>query len=76
VSVPEEFWFTGAKNDRVHGWIIKPFGYQAGVKYPVAFLVHGGPQSAWMDSFSTRWNPQAFAGAGFVAVAIDPHGST
>jgi len=75
-STPEEFWFIGSLNDRVHGWIVKPVNFQENVKYPVAFLIHGGPQSAWLDNFSTRWNPQAYAGAGLVVVAIDFHGST
>ncbi|KAI8148231.1 Alpha/Beta hydrolase protein [Fennellomyces sp. T-0311] len=73
---PEEFEFTGALGDPVHGWLIKPPNFDESTKYPVAFLIHGGPESAWLDSWSTRWNPQVFAGAGFVTVSINPHGST
>ncbi|KAI8365910.1 Alpha/Beta hydrolase protein [Radiomyces spectabilis] len=73
---PEEFVFEGSLGDKVHGWLIKPSNFDENQKYPVAFLIHGGPQSAWADSWSTRWNPQVFAGAGFVVVAINPHGST
>jgi dipeptidyl aminopeptidase/acylaminoacyl peptidase len=76
MSTPEEFWFKGAQGDRVHGWILKPVGFQPGSKYPVAFLIHGGPQGTWDDHFHYRWNPQAYAGAGYVAVTIDFHGST
>ncbi|KAI9246100.1 Alpha/Beta hydrolase protein [Phascolomyces articulosus] len=73
---PEEFEFRGALGDQVHGWLIKPPNFDPDAKYPIAFLIHGGPQGAWTDSWSTRWNPQVFAGAGFVTVAINPHGST
>ncbi len=51
-------------------------GYQAGKRYPVAFLIHGGPQGSWTDSWSYRWNPQVFAGAGYAVVMIDFHGSS
>ncbi len=76
MSKPEEFWFVGAQADRVHGWILKPVGFRPGRKYPVAFLIHGGPQGTWDDHFHYRWNPQAYAGAGYVTVTIDFHGST
>ncbi|KAL0084076.1 Alpha/Beta hydrolase protein [Phycomyces blakesleeanus] len=76
VSKPDEFVFQGALHDPVHGWILKPADFDASKKYPVAFLIHGGPQGAWSDSWSTRWNPQVFTGAGYVVVAINPHGST
>ncbi|MEJ0045560.1 MAG: S9 family peptidase [Rhodospirillales bacterium] len=54
---------------------MKPYGFQAGKKYPVAFIVHGGPQSSFGDDWSFRWNPQFYAGAGFASVFIDFHGS-
>jgi dipeptidyl aminopeptidase/acylaminoacyl peptidase len=76
MSQPEEFWFKGAGDDRVHAWILKPAGFQEGRKYPVAFLIHGGPQGAWEDHFHYRWNPQAYAGAGYVTIAVNFHGST
>ncbi|HET9481457.1 MAG TPA: S9 family peptidase, partial [Candidatus Polarisedimenticolia bacterium] len=76
MSEPEEFWFKGARDEQVHGWLLRPVGFQPGRKYPVAFLVHGGPQGSWDDHFHYRWNPQAYAGAGYVTVAIDFHGST
>ncbi|ORZ26016.1 Alpha/Beta hydrolase protein [Absidia repens] len=73
---PEEFTFEGALHDPVHGWVVKPHGLDADKKYPVAFYIHGGPQGAWGDSWSTRWNYQVLASAGYVVVAINPHGST
>jgi dipeptidyl aminopeptidase/acylaminoacyl peptidase len=55
----EEFWFTGAKDVQVHGFALKPKGWKSGKvkKYPAILLIHGGPQGAWEDSWSTRWNP-------------------
>ncbi|HKY31044.1 MAG TPA: S9 family peptidase [Candidatus Polarisedimenticolia bacterium] len=76
VSQPEEFWFTGARGDKVHGWLLKPVGFEPGRRHPLAFLIHGGPQGSWEDHFHYRWNPQVYAGAGYVTVAIDFHGST
>ncbi len=74
MSKPEEFWFT---NDgrKLHGWVLKPVDFREGQKYPVAFLIHGGPQGSWEDNFHYRWNPQFYAGAGYVAVQIDFRGS-
>jgi dipeptidyl aminopeptidase/acylaminoacyl peptidase len=72
----EEFWFEGAGGDKVHGWLVRPAGAVAGKKYPVAFLIHGGPQGAWGDDWSYRWNPQLFAANGYVVVMINFHGST
>src|SRR6185503_6000525 len=72
----EPFTFPGAKNETVHGFVLKPADFKAGTKYPVAFLIHGGPQGSFGDHFHYRWNPQAYAGAGYAAVFIDFHGST
>ncbi len=72
----EGFSFTGAKNETVYGIVVKPAGFQEGKKYPVAFLIHGGPQGSFGNHFHYRWNPQAYAGAGYAAVMIDFHGST
>ncbi|OLD66331.1 MAG: peptidase S9 [Acidobacteria bacterium 13_1_40CM_2_68_5] len=76
LSRPEEFWFKGAMDEKVHGWILKPVDFQEGRRYPLAFLVHGGPQGSWEDHFHYRWNPQAYAGAGYATVTINFHGST
>ena len=60
----------------MRGYVVKPWNYQAGKKYPVAFLIHGGPQGSFGDGWSFRWNPQTYAGQGFAVVMIDFHGST
>ena len=72
----EPFWYDGAGGERVHGWLLKPPGFEPTRKYPLVFLVHGGPQGAWSDSFHWRWNYQMFAAPGYVVVAINPRGST
>jgi acylaminoacyl-peptidase len=75
VSKPEEFYFKGHNKDLVHGWFLKPVNFDETKKYPLAFLIHGGPQGAWDDSFGLRWNVQSYAGAGYVVAAINFHGS-
>ena len=72
----EDFWFRGASADSIHGWVVKPPQYVDGKKFPVLLLVHGGPQGAWLDSWSTRWNYQMFASGGYGLVIINPAGST
>jgi len=72
----EQFSFPGAKGDTVYGFVVKPADFDAGKTYPVAFLIHGGPQGSFGDHFHYRWNPQAYAGAGYAAVMVDFHGST
>ncbi len=72
----EEFYVDGAEKAKVHSFVLKPFGFDAKKKYPVLFLIHGGPQGAWGQSWSYRWNPQVFANAGFVVVMPNPRGST
>ncbi len=57
-------------------WVLKPPGFDEKKKWPVAFLVHGGPQGAWEDGWSFRWNPQAWAAQGYVVVMPNPRGST
>jgi len=72
----EQFSFKGWNDETVYGYVVKPANFEAGKKYPVAFLIHGGPQGSFGDNFHYRWNPQTYAGAGFAAVMIDFHGST
>ena len=71
-------WYTfkGAHGDEVQGYVMKPVDYVPGKRYPVAFLIHGGPQGEWLNEFHYRWNPETYAGAGFAVVAINFHGST
>jgi dipeptidyl aminopeptidase/acylaminoacyl peptidase len=72
----EPFWFTGAAKAKVQGFIVKPPNFDPGKKYPVKFLIHGGPEGAWGNSWSYRWNPELFAANGYVVVMINPRGST
>ena len=71
----ENFWFTGAQKAKVQGFLIKPPNFDASKKYPVKFLIHGGPENAWGDSWSYRWNSQLFASNGYVVLMINPRGS-
>ncbi len=72
----ENFWFDGAAGTRVQGFILKPPFFSAKNKYPLIFLVHGGPQGQWGDEFHYRWNAQMFASRGYIVVMINPRGST
>ncbi len=73
---PEWFTFIGANNDRIQGWIMKPINYVEGKKYPLAYLIHGGPEGAWEPAWSYRWNPNLWANHGFAVLMINPHGSS
>jgi dipeptidyl aminopeptidase/acylaminoacyl peptidase len=72
----EPFWFDGAGGTRVQGFLIRPPGFDPARKYPVVYVVHGGPQGAWSDLFHYRWNGNMFAAPGYVAVLVNPRGST
>ncbi|HEX7339261.1 MAG TPA: S9 family peptidase [Rhodanobacteraceae bacterium] len=72
----EYFHFDGANDDRVYGYVVKPADFDDDKTYPVAFIIHGGPQGAMDNSWSYRWNPQTYAGQGFAVVTINFHGST
>lgn len=72
----DEFWFKGAEGYDVHALVMKPSDFDESKKYPLAFLIHGGPQGAWNDNWSTRWNPAIFAEQGYIAVMPNPVGST
>lgn len=72
----EQFSFKGWNDETVYGYVVKPANYEEGKRYPVAFLIHGGPQGSFGNNFHYRWNPQTYAGAGFAVVMIDFHGST
>jgi dipeptidyl aminopeptidase/acylaminoacyl peptidase len=71
----EQFHFAGAGGDTVYGWVVKPAGFQPGKRYPIAFIIHGGPQVSLDNHFHYRWNLEVYAGAGYGVVAIDFHGS-
>lgn len=72
----ESFTFKGANDEDVQGFMVKPPGFDPAKKYPLKFLIHGGPQGAWGNEWSYRWNPELFAANGYVVVMINFHGST
>lgn len=73
---PEQMTFTGAEGDEVYAWLVKPVDFDPSKKYPVAFIIHGGPQGSSSNNFHYRWNPQIYAAAGYAALMVDFHGST
>jgi dipeptidyl aminopeptidase/acylaminoacyl peptidase len=72
----QEFGFVGALGDSVFGWTQTPPGFNPATKYPLVYLIHGGPQGAWADYWGARWNYQMFAARGYVVAAVNFHGST
>jgi dipeptidyl aminopeptidase/acylaminoacyl peptidase len=72
----ETFWFPTIGKVQAQGFLIKPPAFDPSKKYPVKFLIHGGPQGAWGDSWSYRWNAELLAANGYVVVMINPRGST
>jgi acylaminoacyl-peptidase len=72
----EQFSFTGWNNEKVHGYVVKPHGFQPGNKYPIAFLIHGGPYGNFANAWSFRWNPQVWSSMGYAVVMVDFHGSS
>jgi dipeptidyl aminopeptidase/acylaminoacyl peptidase len=71
-----EMWWTGAGNANIQGYLVKPPAFDASKKYPAIVLIHGGPQGAWNDAWSYRWNPQMFAARGYVVLMPNPRGSS
>ncbi len=71
----EQFTFAGWNDEMVYCYVVKPIDFDPDKKYPVAFLIHGGPQGSFGNKFHYRWNPQVYAGAGYAAVMVDFHGS-
>ena len=72
----ENFTVDGADGAKVQSFVVKPPDFDPAKRYPVMFLIHGGPQGAWGESWSYRWNPQIFASAGYLVVMPNPRGST
>jgi dipeptidyl aminopeptidase/acylaminoacyl peptidase len=75
IGEPEQFTFAGANGETVYGYVMRPASYDPKRRYPVAFIVHGGPQSSFANAWSYRWNPQTYAGKGYASIFIDFHGS-
>jgi dipeptidyl aminopeptidase/acylaminoacyl peptidase len=76
LNEPEKFWFEGADGTKVQAMLIRPPQFDSSKKYPMLDLLHGGPQTMWGDDWGYRWNPQVFAGAGYVILMINRRGST
>jgi dipeptidyl aminopeptidase/acylaminoacyl peptidase len=72
---PESLTVPGAGGVPIQYWLLRPSGFDSAKKYPVVFLIHGGPQGAWDDAWSYRWNPALWAAQGWVVVAPNPRGS-
>ena len=72
----EQFTFKGWNDELVYAWLVKPVDFDPSKRYPIAFLIHGGPQGSFGNHFHYRWNPQTYAGQGFAAIMVDFHGST
>ncbi|MGH8176901.1 MAG: prolyl oligopeptidase family serine peptidase [Steroidobacter sp.] len=75
IGEPEQFTFAGANGEIVHGYAMRPANFDPQRRYPIAFIVHGGPQVSFGNQWSYRWNPQTYAGAGYASIFIDFHGS-
>jgi dipeptidyl aminopeptidase/acylaminoacyl peptidase len=76
INAPETFWFEGAESTRVQAMLIRPPHFDAGKKYPLLVLLHGGPQTMWSNTWGYRWNAQVFSAAGYVTLMINRRGST
>ncbi len=71
----EQYSFKGWNDETVYGYVVKPFGFEPGKRFPIAFVVHGGPQASLQNVWTYRWNAEALAGAGYAVVMIDFHGT-
>ena len=76
IPVPESVWFDGEGGTKIQAWLFTPPGFNATQKYPFVYMVHGGPQNAWLNAWSFRWNPVLWAAQGYVVMAPNPRGST
>jgi len=72
----QQFSFKGWNGEKVFGYIVKPINFNPKRKYPMTFLIHGGPQGSFYNQFHYRWNPQIYSAQGYVSVMVDFHGST
>jgi dipeptidyl aminopeptidase/acylaminoacyl peptidase len=71
----EDFWFKSVRGDSVQAMVVRPPQWASGETYPVVLAIHGGPQSAWLDSWSTRWNAELLASPGYGVLLVNPRGS-
>ncbi len=75
INPVEEFWFTSFDGKAAHGFLLKPPAFDLSKKYPLIYLIHGGPQGMWSDDFHYRWNISMFASPGYVVAAVNFRGS-
>jgi len=71
-----DVWFEGSGDYKVHAWVMTPSHFDHTKNYPLAYVIHGGPQGSWNEQWSTRWNPAVFAEQGYVVITPNPTGST
>jgi len=71
----EDFWFESFDGKKAHGLMVKPPFFDETKKYPLIYLIHGGPQGMWSDDFHYRWNSSMFAAPGYVVVMVNFRGS-
>jgi len=76
IPPPETISYIGAEGTPIQAWLYKPPQFDPTKRYPLVMLVHGGPQNAWLNSWSYRWNPPLWAAQGYVVLAPNPRGST
>jgi dipeptidyl aminopeptidase/acylaminoacyl peptidase len=76
IPAPEAVWFSGAGGKKIQAWLYHPAGFDASTKYPFVYLIHGGPQNAWLNAWSFRWNPALWAAQGYIIMTPNPRGST
>jgi len=76
IPAPETVWYEGAGETKIQAWLFQPPSMVPGRRYPFVYLVHGGPQNAWLNGWSYRWNPALWAAQGYVVMAPNPRGST
>lgn len=76
MNAPETFWFVSGDGVKVQAMLIKPPNTEAGKKYPLLVLLHGGPQTMWSNAWGYRWNAQVFSAPGYVTLMINRRGST
>lgn len=72
----ESFSVESTDKTRVYAFVAKPPNFSESQKYPVLFLIHGGPEGAWGETWTYRWNAQVFASAGYLVIMPNPRGST
>jgi dipeptidyl aminopeptidase/acylaminoacyl peptidase len=74
MNEPEEIWYSSFDGRKIQGWILKPPGFEASKKYPLILQIHGGPHSAYGNTFTHEF--QWMAAKGYVVLYTNPRGSS